>query len=138
MKKTFSRQLAAETAKAVWMVAKFMGLAFFINALIHFYIPQQYLLEFIKTDSPFAIITATLIGIPFYTSNLTALPLVSGLLQLGLNHGAALAFLIAGPVTTIPAMAAVYGLVKKRIFVLYLLYSLLGAIIFGLLFNLIN
>jgi hypothetical protein len=33
-------------------------------------------------------------GIPVYTSNMTALPLISGLLASGMNQGAALAFLI--------------------------------------------
>lgn len=82
--------------------------------------------------------SAALIGIPAYTSNLTALPLVSGLLSLGMNPGAALAFLIAGPPTTLPAMVAVWGIVKKKIFFLYVSFSLVGAIIFGILFNILN
>jgi uncharacterized membrane protein YraQ (UPF0718 family) len=133
---TFINKLALETGKAVWMVTKFMSLAFLINAIIDLYIPQTDLLQFIKNDSPLSIFVAALIGIPFYTSNMTALPMISGLLKLGMNQGAALAFLIAGPVTTIPAMVAVYGIVKKRIFLLYLAFSFFGALIFGYLFNL--
>ncbi len=44
---------------------------------------------------------------------------------------AALAFLIAGPTTTLPAMAAVWTLVKSRIFILYVSFSLVGAILLG-------
>jgi uncharacterized protein len=73
-----------------------------------------------------------------YTSNMTALPLISGLLTLGMNKGAALAFLISGPTTTLPAMVAVWGIVCKKIFLLYLCFVLVGAVVFGLLFNLIN
>jgi exonuclease SbcC len=40
--------------------------------------------------------------------------MISGLLNQGMNPAAALAFLIAGPVTTLPAMAAVWPLVTKE------------------------
>lgn len=132
---TFINKLAVETGKAVWMVTKFMSLAFLINAIIYLYIPQTDFLRFIDNNSPLSVLVATAIGIPFYTSNMTALPMISGLLQLGMNQGAALAFLIAGPVTTIPAMVAVYGIVRRRIFLLYLAFSFFGALIFGYLFN---
>jgi uncharacterized membrane protein YraQ (UPF0718 family) len=78
-----------------------------------------------------AIATAAILGVPTYTSSLTALPMISGLLTQGMNPAAALAFLIAGPTTTLPAMAAVWPLVARRVFVLYVSFSLAGAIIIG-------
>jgi hypothetical protein len=54
-----------------------------------------------------------------------------------MQPGAAIAFLIAGPVTTVPAMSAVWGVVTRRVFALYLGVSLLGAVILGWLTNLI-
>ncbi|SDL55848.1 hypothetical protein SAMN04488034_10545 [Salinimicrobium catena] len=130
-------RLLTETRKATWMVVKFMFLAFLVNALITFYVPQELISSFLGGDGPGAVVTAALTGIPAYTSNLTALPLVSGLLGLGMNAGAALAFLIAGPTTTLPAMVAVYGIVKRKIFLLYLGFTLTGAVFFGILYNLI-
>jgi len=115
-KETFLRKLIKETWSAFFMVAKFMTLAFLLNAIIQFYLPKDAVSNFIGGGGPFSVIIAALVGIPFYTSNLTALPLVSGLLSLGMNKGAALAFLIAGPVTTLPAMMAVWGIVKPRVF----------------------
>lgn len=47
-------------------------------------------------------------------------------------------FKIAGPMTTLQAMSAVWGNVRIRVFILYLSFSILGSIFFGLLFNLIN
>ena len=134
----FRNKLLIETRKATVMVIKFMALAFFINALINFYVPQEFISKLLGGDSSFSVITASLVGIPVYTSNLTALPLVGGLLSLGMNEGAALAFLIAGPTTTLPAMIAVWGITKKKIFFLYISFSLFGAILFGLLYNIIN
>jgi uncharacterized membrane protein YraQ (UPF0718 family) len=48
-----------------------------------------------------------------------------------MQPGAAIAFLIAGPVTTIPAMTAVWGVVRKPVFVLYIAISLIGAGLLG-------
>lgn len=137
-KVSFSKKLLNETWKASVMVVKFMALAFFINALIKFYVPQDFIANLLGGKGTFSVLIATLIGIPAYTSNLTAIPMISGLLSLGMNPGAALAFLIAGPVTTIPAMVAVWGITKRKIFILYISFSLIGAILFGFLYNFIN
>lgn len=128
-------KIATETWKATTLVVKFMALAFFINALINFYVPQQFISDLLGGTGSLSVIIATLVGVPAYTSNLTALPLVGGLINLGMNPGAALSFLIAGPTTTLPAMIAVWGIAKKRVFALYLSFSLVGAIVFGMLFN---
>jgi uncharacterized membrane protein YraQ (UPF0718 family) len=135
---SFPKKLLNETWKASVMVTKFMTLAFFINALILFYVPQDFIPKLLSGNSFFSVLIAAVIGVPVYTSNITALPLISGLLALGMNQGAALAFLISGPITTLPAMAAVWGIVRGKIFLLYISFALLGAIIFGLLFNFIN
>ncbi len=135
-KVSFRKKLMQETWAATIMVVKFMALAFFINALITFYVPREFISNLLGGNGAFSVVTAALVGIPTYTRNLTALPLISGLIALGMNKGAALAFLIAGPTTTLPAMVAVWGITKKKVFFLYLSFSLIGAILFGLLYNL--
>ena len=88
-------------------------------------------------QSPLAIFTAALLGVPAYTTSLTALPMISGLLTQGMNPAAALAFLIAGPITTLPAMAAVWPLVSRRVFVLYVSFALVGAVLTGFCYSLV-
>jgi hypothetical protein len=88
-------------------------------------------------DSPLAVPLASLIGIPLYLSNITALPIVAGLLAQGMQPGAAIAFLIAGPITTVPAMAAVWGIVRWRVFALYVGLGMFGAILMGYAVNLV-
>jgi uncharacterized protein len=134
---SFAKKLSIETWKASIMVVKFMALAFFINALISFYVPQEFITNLLGGAGSLSVVLATLVGIPAYTSNLTALPLISGLLSHGMNEGAALAFLIAGPTTTLPAIVAVWGIVKRKIFLLYISFSLIGALLFGFLYNFI-
>jgi uncharacterized membrane protein YraQ (UPF0718 family) len=128
--------LLSETGQASLMMAKFMALAFFLEALITLYIPAEGIAGLVGRQNEGAIIAAAFIGVPVYTSNLAALPLVSGLLTQGMNPAAALAFLIAGPTTTLPAMAAVWGLTTRRVFSLYVSFSLGGAIALGYLYSL--
>jgi len=132
------KKLLKETWNATSMVLKFMGIAFFINALITFYIPQDFLAGILSGNGTFSVVIATLAGIPAYTNNITALPLISVLLALGMNPGAALAFLVAGPVTTLPAMVAVWGIASRKVFLLYLSFAISGALLTGLLYNLVN
>ncbi|MCK5687382.1 permease [bacterium] len=130
-KKNFWERLSKESLNATLLVFKFMSLAFFLEALIIHYIPEEYITTIMGQENPWAILTAAFLGVPVYTSNLSALPMVSGLLAQGMSPAAALAFLIAGPTTTLPAMAAVWTLVNYRVFILYVSFSLFGAIILG-------
>jgi len=127
----FWQRLFKETLSATAMVVKFMALAFFLEALIILYLPQEWITAALGRNNPMAIATAAVLGVPTYTSSLTALPMISGLLTQGMNPAAALAFLVAGPTTTLPAMAAVWPLVARRVFFLYISFALAGAIIIG-------
>ena len=138
MDESFVNRLIKETWKALAMVIKFMAIAFFINALIAFYLPGDFMTRYLGGNSPLSVLIAAVVGIPLYTSNITALPVISGLLKLGMNEGAALSFLIAGPVTTLPAMMAVWGIVRPKVFFIYLAFAFSGAVIFGYLYNFIN
>ncbi len=135
--KSLRRRLLKETWEATVMVAKFMALAFLLEALITLYIPDEWIAGMLGHANPWAILTAAFLGVPVYTSNLAALPMVSGLLEQGMNPAAALAFLIAGPTTTLPAMAAVWGLTSRRVFALYVSFSLVGAVVLGYIYSLV-
>ena len=124
-------RLLPEILSATLLVAKFMALAFFLEALMVLYMPKGWVEGALGARNPWAILTATLIGVPMYTTNLAALPLVGGLLQQGMNPAAGLAFLVAGAMTTLPAMAAVWGLTTRRVFALYLSVALVGAVTVG-------
>ncbi|MDO8475507.1 MAG: permease [Candidatus Rokubacteria bacterium] len=120
-----------------WRLGRWLLLAFLLEALIVRYVPQAAIASVLGEGSRFAVVIAALVGIPLYLNNVAALPIVSGLLGQGMQPGAAIAFLIAGPVTTVPAMSAVWGVVTRRVFALYLGVSVLGAVILGWLTNLV-
>lgn len=129
------RRILKESVSTTLWIGRFMLLAFVLEALIRLYVPQTTIVQWIGQAKPWAPPLAALVGIPLYTGNLMAVPMVGGLLSQGMNSGAALAFLIAGPITTIPAMAAVWGVVKRRVFLLYLGIGLAGAIALGYLYS---
>ncbi len=130
------RALGKESAWTLLRFALLMVLAFVLEALTIRFVPADLVAGLLGRSSPLAVPLATLVGIPLYTSNLSALGLVSGLLRQGMDGGAALAFLIGGAVTTIPAMSAVYGVVKPRVFALYLGFAVLGSLASGYAFKL--
>ena len=127
------KRLQEEILKSSGLILKFMTLAFFLEAIITYYIPNTWIEPLLGGNSFIAIIVASFIGVPLYTSSIAALGIISGLMAKGMIDSAALAFLIAGPVTTIPAMSAVYGIVKPRVFLLYLSYAFAGSLLFGFL-----
>jgi Predicted permeases len=137
-KKSFNlKKIARESLDSIWMVLKFLTIAYIIEALILFYVPESIILGIFGSNPLVSVIKATLIGVPLYTTNLSALGLVGGLLDKGLSDGAALAFLIGGATTTLPAMAAVYKLVHRKVFALYLSIAIGFSIISGVIMNLI-
>jgi uncharacterized membrane protein YraQ (UPF0718 family) len=79
---------------------------------------------------------ATLVGVPAYLNGYAALPLVGGLMGQGMAPGAGLAFLVAGGVTSLPAAIAVWALVKRPVFFLYIGIALVGSLASGILFQL--
>jgi len=129
--------MVREIARESWKLGRWLLLAFVLEALIILYLPQNIIATVLGADNWFAVPLAAFVGVPLYMTNISALPVVSGLLAQGMQPGAAIAFLIAGPVTTIPAMTAVWGIVHRRVFFLYLSIGLIGAIILGLITNLL-
>jgi uncharacterized protein len=132
-KKSFYNKLLKETFSATSMVLKFMILAYFLEALIVLYVPGQFITMILGQNHILSIIMASLIGIPIYTSSMPALALVAGLMSKGMIPAAGLSFLISGPTTTIPAMAAVWNLANRKVFFLYVGFTLAFAVISGLL-----
>ncbi len=96
------------------------------------YVPADRISALLGGAGMLPILTATLVGVPAYLNGYAALPLVSGLMEQGMQTGAGMAFLVAGGVSSIPAAIAVFALVKRQIFVLYLAYALIGSFVVGI------
>ncbi|PLX43592.1 MAG: permease [Hyphomicrobiales bacterium] len=117
---------------------KWLVLAYLLEALLIVYVPASLIGAAIGGEGLWPIILSALIGAPAYLNSYVAPPLVAGLMEQGMSAGAAMAFMIAGGVSSIPAMAAVWALVRPRIFAVYLGLGIGGAIVIGALFGAVN
>jgi hypothetical protein len=125
-----------ETIKTTLFLAQWLTLAFLLESLMLAYIPAETVSATLGGSGLAPIVTATLVGVPAYLNGYAALPLVGGLVEQGMTPGAGLAFLVAGGVTSMPAAIAVWALVRKPVFVLYVALALSGSLAAGLAFQL--
>ena len=114
---------------------KWLTVAFLAESFMMAYVPAESVAAVVGGDNVFAIPLAAVVGVPAYMNGYAAIPLISGLLEMGMSNGAALAFATAGAVSCIPAAIAVWALVRRSVFVLYLALGLGGAMIAGILYQ---
>jgi len=108
-----------------WFLVRWLAVAFAIESLMIAWLPVG------TVGHGSAVPLAVAIGIPVYLNSLAAIPLVSGLIDLGMSPATGLAFMLATSATGFPAMVALWALVKPRAFVLYLVFAITGAMIAG-------
>ena len=125
----------SEGLKSALFLLKWLVLAYLAESLMVAYVPPSLIADVAGDGSLLSIFVASVIGVPAYLNGYAAVPLISGLIQSGMAPGAGMAFLIAGGVTSLPAAIAVYALARLPVFGLYLVFSLGGATLVGLLFQ---
>jgi len=123
------RDTALENAA---FLLKWLALAYVIEALMLHYVPAEWIAGVLGGNGAMPIILGALVGAPAYLNGYAAVPLVDALLAQGMTQGAAMSFVIAGGVSSIPAAIAVWALVKPRVFVAYLGFALVGAVVAGM------
>lgn len=116
-------------------LGKWLALAFVLESLMIAYVPEGWIQTVAGQGGLGAVVGAALLGIPAYLNGYAALPLMAGLIQQGMDPGAAMTFLLAGGATSIPAMIAVFALARRPIFLAYLGFAFGGSIAAGLLYS---
>lgn len=124
-------QFLEEVQKSGGFLFKWMLFAFFLESLMVAYIPTEWIGEMVGSGNNFAIPLAAVVGIPAYMNGYAAIPLVAGLMEMGMIPGSAMTFITSGAVSSIPAALAVYALVRKPVFAVYLTLGLLGSVVAG-------
>ena len=122
-------------SNALFLV-KWLALAYVLESLLVKYVPADLIASAVGGEGLMSIIIAALVGMPAYLNSYVAPPLLAGLMEQGMGAGAAMAFMVAGAISSIPAMAAVWSLVRGGVFAAYLSLGLFGAVISGLIFQL--
>lgn len=130
---TFGRELLGN---GVFLI-KWLSLAYVLEALLVTYVPASVIAGLVGGEGVVPIGIAALVGMPAYLNSYVAPPLLAGLMEQGMSAGAAIAFMISGAVSSIPAMAAVWSLVKPSVFAAYIGLGVGGAIVSGVLFQMV-
>jgi hypothetical protein len=121
----------AEARDIGLFLAKWLLFAFTIESLMVRWLPPEMIVSHLGGENVYAIPLAVAIGVPAYLNGFAAVPLMGELMSMGMAPGAALAFLVAGGVTSLPAAMAVFALVRAPVFLWYLAVSLLGSLAIG-------
>jgi uncharacterized protein len=122
---------ADEAVRNGLFLLKWLTLAFLLESLMLHYLPTDAVVRWLGNGQTWAIPSAALIGVPIYLNGYAAIPTTGALLALGMTPGAALAFMVAGAVTSIPAAIAVFALVTRPVFLWYLALALVGSTTVG-------
>lgn len=117
-------------------VSKFFLLAIVFAAAIKILVNPNGIVKVFGGDSFLSVAISTGAGIPFYVCGGAAIPVVQQLAELGMSKGAVLAYFISGPVTKISNLVILQTIFKGTILLLYLAIGILGALLFGFLYNL--
>ena len=90
-------------------LVKWLALAYAIEALLITYVPAELIAGVVGGDGFLPIVIGALVGAPAYLNSYAAPALVAGLMEQGMSAGAGMAFMVAGAVSSIPAMVAVWS-----------------------------
>ncbi|PNU19379.1 hypothetical protein C2E25_12890 [Geothermobacter hydrogeniphilus] len=116
---------------AALFTGKFLLLAILLEGLIVTLVPMQWITLLVGQKSIVSPLVASVIGLPLPTNQIPIIPILAGLLQRGIDQGAAYTLLLAGPVSSLPAMVALNGMFRRRVLVLFLGVSLTVSVLLG-------
>ena len=106
-----------------------------IGAVIHNWIPEEWIATVLGSRNPFGVVLATLIGIPMYADIFGTIPIAEALLAKGALLGSILAFMMAVTTLSLPSMIMLRKAVKPKLLALFIAICAVGIIIVGYFFN---
>lgn len=106
-----------------------------IGAVIHNWIPEEWVASLLGSNNPFGVILATLIGVPMYGDIFGTIPIAEALLYKGAQLGTVLSFMMAVTTLSLPSMIMLRKAVKPKLLALFIGICSIGIILVGYLFN---
>lgn len=116
-------------------VAPYVFLGVGIGAVIHNAIPQTWVETVLGSGNPFAVILATVVGVPMYADIFGTIPVAESLLFKGAGLGTILAFMMAVTTLSLPSMIMLKRAVKPRLLAVFIAICTVGIILVGYFFN---
>jgi hypothetical protein len=129
-------QLGLEAVRnIVGKVWKWIVLGIAVGALIHGYVPENFLASLMGKGAWWSVPIAVLIGIPMYSNAAGMIPIVQALLGKGAALGTVLAFMMSVIALSLPEILILRKVLKIRLIVTFVGVVGLGILIVGYLFN---
>ena len=109
-----------------------------IGAVIHNWIPEDFIVKVLGNNNPFGVVIATLIGIPMYADIFGTIPIAEALLAKGALLGAVLSFMMGVTTLSLPSMIMLRKVVKPKLLGIFIAICTIGIIVVGYFFNAIQ
>lgn len=109
-----------------------------IGAIIHNWIPEEWVSLVLGSKNPFGVVLATLIGVPMYADIFGSIPIAEALLYKGAQLGTILSFMMAVTTLSLPSIIMLRKAAKPKLLALFILICIVGIIIVGYFFNAIQ
>jgi uncharacterized protein len=129
---TYARGYVAEIVGKVWPYVV-VGIA--VGAVMHGYIPDDFLAHYAGPGNPLAVPLAVAVGVPLYGNAAGLIPLVGVLTQKGVSMGTSLAFMMAVVGLSLPEAIILRKVLKPKLIAVYFGVNALGIVAIGYLFN---
>ena len=109
-----------------------------IGAVIHNWIPEEWVSLVLGSNNPFGVFLATLVGIPMYADIFGTIPIAEALLYKGAQLGTILSFMMAVTTLSLPSIIMLRKAVKPKLLALFIAICTAGIILVGYFFNAIQ
>ncbi|PQQ67225.1 permease [Acetivibrio saccincola] len=129
---SYSKEQVRDIIKRVWLYV-LIGVG--IGAAIHNWIPQSFIENVVGGNNPFAVILATVVGIPMYADIFGTLPIAEALFAKGVDVGTIVSFMMAVTALSLPSIIMLRKVVKPKLLAIFVSIVSAGIIIIGYLFN---
>lgn len=106
-----------------------------IGALIHNWIPAEWIEIALGSNNPFGVLIATLAGVPIYADIFGVIPVAEALLGKGAQLGTILSFMMAVTTLSLPSIVMLSKVIKPRLMKLFIAICVIGIIVVGYIFN---
>lgn len=108
-----------------------------LGAILHGYVPADWLLEHLSENNLFSVPIAVLIGIPLYTNVTGIVPIMESLLMKGLPLGTTLAFCMSTVAASLPEILMLKQVMQSKLIMVFLATLIVLFTLIGWLLNLL-
>ena len=129
---TYAWEQVVSTAKKV---VPYVLVGVGIGALIHNWIPEDFIVTALGDNNPFGVIIATIAGVPMYADIFGTIPIAEALLAKGALLGVVLSFMMGVTTLSLPSMIMLRKAVKPKLLGIFIGICTGGIIIVGYFFN---